>query len=295
MKKIMLSLLIAFGLSSCSLGDDIQDTCGAYEDVSFTGFPLLCNYSVKTMPNNATALIVNSQEKLEVNFTKHENTCTVPSDPAIDFTKNYLIGIYAGAKPTSGYAIKMSSIVENNCQIVINYYEKSPLPNEVITDGTTYPTDFILIPKTSKTIYFNKTTQSANTMIVGNYSSVCAGGGCLNFFQINDYNTIEFKNVVLNQYNFSQYKNTTTGKVGDYTLFLKSVPAEILNLKGQTKTYGAPDSSDQGGVYFELRQDGNTTKIYIDNKDTADQSVEIKAFKKAIQDKITALKKYSSS
>lgn len=295
MKKIMLSLFIAFGLSSCSLSDDIKDTCGDYEDVSFTGFPLLCNYSVKSMPNNATALIVNTQEKLDANFTKHENTCTVPSDPAIDFSKNYLIGLYAGAKPTGGYAIKVSSIVENSCQIVINYYEKSPLTGETVSDGTTYPTDFILIPKTAKTIYFNKTVQSTNTMIVGNYAGTCIGSDCLNFFQINDYNTIEFKNVVYNNYNFNQYKSIATGKVGDYTLFLKSVPTEILNLKGQTKTYGAPDTADQGGIYFELRQDGVTTKIFIDTKDTEDQSAEIKAFKKAIQDKIAALKKYSQS
>jgi hypothetical protein len=243
------------------------------------------------MPNNANALIVNSQEKLEANFTKHENTCTVPSDPAIDFTKNFLVGIFAGAKPTGGYAIKVSSIVDNSCQIVINYYEKAPLPNEVVSEGTTYPTDFILIPKTSKTIYFNKTVQSPDAIIVGSYSSFCTGVDCLSFFQINDYNIIKFKNVVYNQYNFSQYKNVTTGKVGDYTLFLKNVPAEILNLKGQTKTYGSPDAADQGGVYFELRQGTIITKVFIDNKDTADQSAEIKAFKKAINDKIVALKK----
>ena len=73
-------------------------------------------------------------------------------------------------------------------------------------------------------------------------------------------------------------------------MFLKNVPNEILNLKGQTKTYGTPDSADQGGVYFELHQGAYTTKIYIDNNDTADQSAEIKVFKKAIKDKIITLK-----
>ncbi|MNE21952.1 hypothetical protein D3C80_1151360 [compost metagenome] len=63
-----------------------------------------------------------------------------------------------------------------------------------------------------------------------------------------------------------------------------------MALKGQTKTYGTPDAADQGGIYFELRQGASLTKIYIDNNDTADQSTEIKLFKKTIQEKITSLK-----
>ena len=69
-----------------------------------------------------------------------------------------------------------------------------------------------------------------------------------------------------------------------------NIPAQILNIKGQTKTYGAPDTADQGGVYFQMRQGGTVTKIFIDTYDTADQSDAIKLFKKAIQDKITSLK-----
>ena len=41
---------------------------------------------------------------------------------------------------------------------------------------------------------------------------------------------------------------------------------------------------------LSLRQGAIVTKIFIDNNDTTDQSAEIKAFKKAIQDKIAAQK-----
>jgi len=123
----MLGLFIAFGISACSLSnDDLNVDCGSDVDVSFTGFPLLCNYSVKTLLPNAHAVFINSQKDMDLEFTKHPNTCPVASDPVIDFTKNNLVAIYAGAKPTSGYEIKISSIVENNCQIIINFYEKSP-------------------------------------------------------------------------------------------------------------------------------------------------------------------------
>jgi hypothetical protein len=46
----------------------------------------------------------------------------------------------------------------------------------------------------------------------------------------------------------------------------------------------------RGGLYFELRQGINTTKIFIDNDNTADQNAGVLLFKKTIQDKIAGLK-----
>jgi len=291
MKKLILGLFVAFGFSACSLNDGNNYVdCGANTVVNFTGFPFLCNYSVKSQPNNPAAVIIASQEKMDEYFTKHANNCPVASDPNIDFTKEYLVGLFAGAKPTSGYDIVISSIVENNCEIVVNYYEKAPAVGGNVTQAPTYPSDFVLIPKTTKGMIFNKTVESADNMIIGSFYNQCTGADCQKFYQINDYNTLKFLNVGAGQYDFNQYKYTPTIKRGEYTLLLKSVPAEILALKGQTKTYGSPDAADQGGIYFELRQGASVTKVYIDNNDTSDQSAEIKLFKKAIQEKITSLK-----
>lgn len=286
----MLSLFIAFVFNACSVNNDNMDVdCGANTELAFTGFPLPCNYSIKTLPNNPAALVASSQEKMDLYFTKHENTCSSPTDPNIDFTKNYLVGIFAGAKPTGGYAIKMTSIVENNCEIIINFYEKGPIAGENLTQATTYPSDFILIPKTSKPILFNRTTESSDNIKIGSYFGSCSGTDCQKFYQLNDYNILKFLNVVSGSYNFDQYKYTTTTKRNEYTLFLKNVPTEILGLNGQTKIYGSPDAADQGGIYFELTQGSVVTKVYIDNNDTADQSDAIKVFKNAVKAKITSL------
>jgi len=291
MKKLMFGLFVAFGISACSLGDDAKYAdCGDNTIVEFTGFPLLCNYNVKTPPPTAAVAVVNTQKQMDALFEKHANSCAVSSDPNIDFTKNFLVGVFAGPKSTTGFALKITSIIENNCQIIVNYYEKSPAPGENVSQTTTNPFDVVLIPKTSKPFIFIKSNESADNMIIGNYSNQCTGADCQKFFQINDYNTLKFLNVAAGQYDFSQYKYTPTIKKGEYTLLLKDVPGEILALKGQTKTYGNPNESAQGGVYFELNQNAVITRVYIDNADTADQSAAIKAFKKVIQDKITSLK-----
>ncbi|MFG4004510.1 protease complex subunit PrcB family protein [Flavobacterium aquidurense] len=292
MKKLMLSLFIAFGFSGCSLNnDDIRVDCGPSEEATFVNTPLLCSYNVNTPPNVPTYVLISSEEKLKSIFTKRESSCPNSGDLTIDFTKNYMIGLFSGLKTTTGYSIKITSIVENKCEILVNYYEKSPQPGEPISSAPNYPSDFILIPKTTKTILFNKTVENPDNIIVGSYFNQCTGGtDCQKFYQINDFNILKFLNVVAGGYDFNQYKYTATSKKGDYTLLLKAVPAEILSLKGQTKTYGTPDAANQGGTYFELRQAGISTKIFIDNNDTADQSAEIKAFKKLIQEKIAAQK-----
>lgn len=288
---MVLCLFVAFGFGACSLNPgEENDVCGIAANVPFSDFPLNCNYSVKNVPNNPAAIVINTQEKMDSFFIRHENTCPTPTNPIIDFTVSKLVGIFAGAKPTSGYSIKMTTVVENNCEIVIDFYEKTPLPNEVVTEATTHPSDFILIPKTNKPIYFNKVNKSPDNIIIGRFYGYCVGNDCLNFYQITDNNVLHFLNVVYGSYDFSKYGYNASAKKGEYTLLLNKVPAEIINLKGQTKTYGNPDSHDQGGVYFELRQGINTTKIFLDNDNTPDQNSEILLFKKAIQDKITALK-----
>lgn len=291
MKKVILTFFILIGFNSCSLNDDTSnEVCGNYVIVPFSGFPLACNYTVKEQPTNPKAIIVTSQEKLEAYYTKQTTSCSTADNLTIDFTKNYLIGLFAGIKSSSGYEIKMTSVVENNCQIFINYYEKEPAIGETVSQTPSYPSDFILIPKTSKPILFNKTIENSDSVIIGSFNTTCTTVDCQNFYQLNDYNLLHFLNVGIANYEFAQYKYDAIIKRGEYSLFLKAIPNEILNLKGVTKTYGTPNSANQGGVYLEIRQAGKITKVYIDNTDTSDQSAEIKAFKKIIQDKIVSLK-----
>ncbi|WP_233209676.1 protease complex subunit PrcB family protein [Flavobacterium sp. 9] len=292
MKKLMLSLFIAFGFSACSLSNDDKTNidCGTYADVSFTGYPLSCNYSMITNQTTPAALIATSQEKMDKYFKKNASSCPNASDPTIDFTKYYLIGVFSGIKPTSGYTIKITNIVENSCQMVVSFYEKQPLTGETTSPASTYPADYALIPQTSKPIIFIKATENPDNIIIGTYKAQCTGADCQNFFQINDFSILKFQNVVSGGYDFNQYRYTAKAKRGDYAALLSSVPSEILNNQGQTKTYGTPDSAGQGGVYFELRKGLKTTRIYIDNNDTDDQGSEIKLFKKLIKDKIASLK-----
>ena len=292
MKKLILGLFVAFGLGACSLNTDDapQDQCGTYTDVALIGFPLPCNYTVKNQTPNPSAIVIKTQEKMNIEFSTHANTCNNAINPAIDFSKLNLIGIYSGQKSTNGYGIKVTSIVENTCQVVVNFFEYGPQSGETINQIQTYPSDYVLIPATTKPIFFNKTNETPDKVIIGSFDGECTTTNCQKFIQLNDYNILKYRDVVYGSYAFDQYMYTSVTKRGDYTRFLKEIVTnEIRSLEGQTKTFGAPDTGDKKGIYFELHREGKITKIYIDNDDTADQTTEIKAFKKNIKDIITAI------
>lgn len=289
MKKIILGLFIAIGFSACDVNDTTQDypSCGNYQNTYFTNYPVTCNYTIKTMPTTSGVITIQTQEKMDSFFTKNETSCgdtTIPS--TVDFSKNNLIGIFSGTKPTTGYQIKISSILENDCEVVVQFYEKEPAENSENEQALNNPYDFVLIPKTTKPIYFNKVSETKSYVVLGTFSN----SPTQTIYSETDLNIKDYLNVAYGDYDLSKYNFKSLTKKGEYSEFIKVIPSEILSLNGTTKTYGSPNAADQGGVYFQLHKDGYVSTVYIDNNDTEDQSAEIIAFKKVVKERIASYK-----
>jgi hypothetical protein len=286
MKKAILLLVIVTSLFSCTpeATQPIQN-CGADRNVAYTS-STYCT-TLKEEYKSFKGLKVESQEKFESLF---KPCVTANALPPIDFTKNTLVGVLAGEKPTSGYSIKVESIVENDCEMVLFYSETSPVAGQNQMQVVTYPQDFVLIPKTTKPIFLRKITKDTNFVVIGSGSAFCPEN-CFSYFKINDYSVVRYLNAGANfnlDANSYQFKNLVTEV--DYKALLNAIPAEIKALKGKDKVYGSPDSSDQGIVYFEWREQNAITKISMDPFDTSDQTPAIITFKKLITEKIAALK-----
>ena len=284
MKSLISIMLVVFSLYSCSDPIDSGDTqnCGVVRNVAYESF----NYcgQLKENPTKPIYLLINSTEEMQQKF----NTCGTVTLP--DFTQKRILGLLAGPKPTGGYNIKIQSVIEDDCQILVQYSEKAPTDGNSETQAVTYPADYVILPKSTKPILFSKVYDVVDYAIVGTYLGQCSGANCNPFFRIENYKVLQYPKVV----NFPAAFNKTDYKAlifrDDYAAFLLKVPTEIKNLKGQTKTFGAPDDHDQGGVYLEWSQAGVVTKIYLDTDNTTDQTPEVIAFKKVIQDKIAELK-----
>lgn len=284
MKNLISILFIALSLYSCSdLGDENFQDCGTvtnvvYEDFSYCG-------ALRENPQQPSFVIVTSNAEMQKLFT----TCETYADALPDFNQKRILGLFAGQKPSSGFGIKIQSVVEDNCQIVVDYFEIEPKPTDPVLTVLTYPADYIVLPKSNKSILFRK-VNPIDYVVVGTYYGYCVGTECQQFFRMDNEKVLHYLNVNYDSYDFSQYNYKTLSFKDDFAAFLLKIPTDIKSLKGQTKTFGSPDSHDQGGVYFEWSQAGIVTKIYLDNDNSTDQTQDIILFKKAIQDKIAELK-----
>jgi hypothetical protein len=285
MKRFILLAIVALGFYSCtdSMDNGSPQSCGSVRNVAYEGF----NYcgQLKVSPTKPVYVIVNSAEDFQKQFT----TCETFAVTFPDFTKKRILGLFSGPKPTSGYTIKIQSVLENDCQILVEYFETAPGDDANVATVISYPADYIVLPKSDKPISFTKVNKIVDYAIVGTYNGQCVGD-CNQFYKIENYKVLQYLKTKTFPAEFNQTNYKTLIFKDDLAGFVTKVPTVIKDLKGQTKTFGSPDTHDQGGVYFEWSQAGIVTKIFLDTDNTTDQTPEIIAFKKVIQDKITELK-----
>jgi len=76
--------------------------------------------------------------------------------PEVDFTKNAVVLLLAGQKPTSGYSIHVTHLEENEDQEYVWYRVETPSAGSVVTQMITHPWTLQIIPKSSKPVVFQK-------------------------------------------------------------------------------------------------------------------------------------------
>lgn len=263
MKNLISILFVALSFYSCTdFTDDNVQNCGSITNVAYESFSY-CGV-LKENPKQPSFIIVNSNEEMQKLFTACETF-----DVALpDFTKKRILGIYAGPKPTGGYAIKVQSVVEDDCQIVVEYFEKEPKADEVVTTAITYPADYVVLPKSNKPILFKKVAEIKDYIIIGRYSLYCPSN-CFSSYRIDAVKTIRLSgnNIISGNFEGLIFKE-------DLSNFVSHIPQEVLALKGQTKEYKDDMIADGGGCYLEYHQGDVVTKIDFMNFNSTDQSQE---------------------
>jgi len=72
----------------------------------------------------------------------------------VDFTRQMVVLVNAGEKPTSGYSAKINSIVMQETKIVVLYSETAPEKGAITAQVITYPYSIAIIPTSSKPVEF---------------------------------------------------------------------------------------------------------------------------------------------
>ncbi len=128
-------------------------------DQSLTSLTYSREQSVVTWNGNSGPSTLESQE-LVTDAETFQRVWQVPhpgeAPPAVDFTKDAVVILNAGEKPSAGYSIHVSRLEEKEDQLVIHYRVESPAPGAVAAAMITHPWVLQIIPKPSKPVIFVK-------------------------------------------------------------------------------------------------------------------------------------------
>lgn len=117
--------------------------------------------SPRTIDKGAHSQITSSREvavrsaaEWDVLWRAHQ-----PAGPhaAIDFSKEMIVAVFLGNRPTADYSVTIVSAVEEGSVLRVRYRETPPAPDAMTAQILTYPYQIVAIPKSAaKDVKFEK-------------------------------------------------------------------------------------------------------------------------------------------
>jgi hypothetical protein len=76
--------------------------------------------------------------------------------PAVDFSKDMVVGVFMGSRPTAGYNVSIVSTFAKDGNVLVQYRESQPRPGAVAAQVLTFPYHLVAIPKAAGQVTFEK-------------------------------------------------------------------------------------------------------------------------------------------
>jgi hypothetical protein len=76
--------------------------------------------------------------------------------PAVDFTKEMVVGVFLGSRPTAGYNLELVSAIETDGTLVVRYKEAAPPRGTMTAQVITSPYHLVTVPFFPGNVKFEK-------------------------------------------------------------------------------------------------------------------------------------------
>lgn len=76
--------------------------------------------------------------------------------PAVDFSREMVIGVFLGTRPTAGFAVEIVGYREYGEDVVVQYRESAPSRDAITAQVLTSPYHLVVIPKRTGNVTFEK-------------------------------------------------------------------------------------------------------------------------------------------
>ena len=76
--------------------------------------------------------------------------------PAVDFSREMVVAVFLGSRPTAGYGVEIVRAVGNSGTLVVEYVETAPSRDAITAQVLTAPYHLAAIPKHDGEVRFQK-------------------------------------------------------------------------------------------------------------------------------------------
>jgi protease stability complex PrcB-like protein len=76
--------------------------------------------------------------------------------PAVDFSKDMVVAIFLGSRPSAGYSVEITGVKKANGAVVVQYHEAKPRADAVTAQVITAPYHLVVIPRPAGDVIFEK-------------------------------------------------------------------------------------------------------------------------------------------
>ncbi len=76
--------------------------------------------------------------------------------PAVDFSKEMVVGVFMGSRPTAGYNVSIVSTFAKDGNVLVRYQESTPRPGAMTAQVLTFPYHLVAIPTATGDLKFEK-------------------------------------------------------------------------------------------------------------------------------------------
>lgn len=74
--------------------------------------------------------------------------------PVVDFTKNMVVGIFLGTKPSVGYEVEIVGVRTLDKEMIVEYVQRKPGPGTMTAQILSEPFHLVSVPKHAGTVRF---------------------------------------------------------------------------------------------------------------------------------------------
>ena len=76
--------------------------------------------------------------------------------PTVDFSKEMVVGVFMGSRPSAGYNISIVSTFVKDGNVLVRYQESTPRPGTMTAQILTFPYHLVAVPKAAGEVRFEK-------------------------------------------------------------------------------------------------------------------------------------------